>query len=105
MRKSRFKLIILFNLYILMNNWIFEVIGVVAGICIAIPSIPQIWQTLKSKNVSGLSPMLFGLLAMGTGCYFIYGRHLGSISMMIFNAISVISAIIMLILIYKYRKK
>ena len=88
-----------------MNNWIFEVIGVVAGICIAIPSIPQIWQTLKSKNVSGLSPMLFGLLAMGTGCYFIYWRHLGSISMMIFNAISVISAIIMLILICKYRKK
>ena len=88
-----------------MNDWIFEVIGVIAGICIAIPSIPQIWQTLKSKNVSGLSPMLFGLLAMGTGCYFIYGRYLGSISMMIFNAISVISAIIMLILIYKYRKK
>lgn len=87
-----------------MKNWIFEMIGIIAGICIALPSIPQIFQTRKTKQVKGLSPLMFGLLAMGTGCYFIYGRHLGSISMMIFNAISVISAVIMLILIWKYRK-
>ena len=82
-----------------MKNWIFEMIGIIAGICISLPSIPQIFQTRKTKQVKGLSPLMFGLLAMGTGCYFIYGRHLGSISMMIFNAISVISALIMLILI------
>ena len=87
-----------------MRNWIFEMIGIIAGICIALPSIPQIFQTRKTKEVKGLSPLMFGLLAMGTGCYFIYGRHLGSISMMIFNAISVISALIMLILIWKYRE-
>lgn len=87
-----------------MRNWIFEMIGIIAGICIALPSIPQIFQTRKTKQVKGLSPLMFGLLAMGTGCYFIYGRHLGSISMMIFNAISVICAVIMLILIWKYRK-
>ena len=87
-----------------MKNWIFEMIGIIAGICIALPSIPQIFQTRKTKQVTGLSPLMFGLLAMGTGCYFVYGRYLGSVSMMLFNAISVISAVIMLILIWKYRK-
>ena len=87
-----------------MNNWIFEMIGIIARICIALPSIPQIFQTRKTKEVKGLSPLMFGLLAMGTGCYFVYGRYLGSVSMMLFNVISVISAVIMLILIWKYRK-
>lgn len=87
-----------------MNNWIFEMIGIIAGICIALPPIPQILQTRKTKEVKGLSPLMFGLLAMGTGCYFVYGRYLGSVSMMLFNAISVISALLMLVLIWKYRK-
>ena len=87
-----------------MKNWIFEMIGIIAGICIALPSIPQIFQTRKTKEVKGLSPLMFGLLAMGTGCYFVYGRYLGSVSMMLFNAISVISALIMLTLIWKYRE-
>ena len=87
-----------------MKNWIFEMIGIIAGICIALPSIPQIFQTRKTKEVKGLSPLMFGLLAMGTGCYFVYGRYLGSVSMMLFNAIGVISALIMLILIWKYRE-
>ena len=87
-----------------MKNWIFEMIGIIAGICIALPSIPQIFKTRKTKEVKGLSPLMFGLLAMGTGCYFVYGRYLGSVSMMLFNAISVISAVIMLILIWKYRE-
>ena len=67
-----------------MNNWIFEMIGIIAGICIALPSIPQIFQTRRTKEVKGLSPLMFGLLAMGTGCYFIYGRYLGSVSILIF---------------------
>ncbi len=87
-----------------MKNWIFEMIGIIAGICIALPSIPQIFQTRKTKEAKGLSPLMFGLLAMGTGCYFVYGRYLGSVSMMLFNAISVISALLMLVLIWKYRK-
>ena len=87
-----------------MNDWIFEMIGIIAGLCIALPSIPQIFQKWKTKEVKGLSPLMFGLLAMGTGCYFVYGRYLGSVSMMLFNAISVISTLIMLILIWKYRE-
>ena len=87
-----------------MKNWIFEMIGIIAGICIALPSIPQILQTRITKEVKGLSPLMIGLQAMGTGCYFVYGRYLGSVSMMLFNTISVISAVIMLILIWKYRK-
>lgn len=34
-----------------MKNWIFEMIGIIAGICIALPSIPQIFQTRKTKEV------------------------------------------------------
>ena len=33
----------------------YEIIGVIAGLSTAIPSIPQIFRTLKTKNVKGLS--------------------------------------------------
>lgn len=83
---------------------IFETIGVIAGICIAVPAIPQILKTRKSKNAKGLSRSMFILLGTGNLCYWLYGWYLGSISMLIFNAISVVCSVLMLILIHKYQK-
>lgn len=88
-----------------MKSLIFEAIGLIAGMCIAIPALPQIRNTRKTHKVDGLSPMMFRLLGIGNACYFLYGFYLGSLSMMVFNSISVVCSVTMLILIHKYGKK
>jgi MtN3 and saliva related transmembrane protein len=82
----------------------FESIGTLAGICVAIPSIPQIWRTYKSKNVKGLSLQMFFIRLTGGICYALYGRYLGSLTMMIFNGISAGCSLTNIILIFNYRK-
>lgn len=88
-----------------MRTIIFEAIGIIAGMCIAVPSIPQIITTLKTQKTEGLSASMFILLGTGNLCYFVYGRYLGSWSMMLFNSISVICSGIMLYLIFKGKEK
>lgn len=56
-----------------MKSLIFEAIGIIAGMCIAVPAIPQIINTRKTRKVDGLSPMMFWLLGTGNLCYFLYG--------------------------------
>jgi len=87
-----------------MERNLFEVIGIIAGLCVALPSLPQIRKTFQSKNVSGLSlPMFFVRLTGGIG-YALYGGYLGSVTMMIFNGISALCSLTMIVLILRYRK-
>jgi len=88
---------------ILMN--IFEIIWIIAWLSAAIPSIPQIFRTLKSKDVKWLSPLMFRIWAIWWVCWIIYGWYLGSWQMEFFNSITTICSVIMLILIWKYSKK
>lgn len=87
-----------------MNPIIFETIGVIAGLCVALPSIPQIRRTYKTKNVKGLSLQMFFVWLTGGVGFTIYGRYLSSLQIMIFNAISATCSLIMILLILKYRK-
>ena len=36
-------------------NIFYEIIGVLAGVCVMVASMPQLVQTYKTKNVEGLS--------------------------------------------------
>ena len=40
-------------------NIVFEIIGIIAGACVALPSLPQIRRTYQTKNVKGLSLQMF----------------------------------------------
>jgi len=88
-----------------MESLIFEIIGIIAGMCVAIPSIPQIWRTYKTKNVKGLSLQMFCIRLTGGVGFAVYGRYLGSLTMIIFNGISALCSLTMILLILKYRKK
>ncbi|MDR2540709.1 MAG: PQ-loop repeat-containing protein [Candidatus Peribacteria bacterium] len=56
-----------------MEHIIFEIIGTLAGICVAVPSLPQIWRTYKTKNIKGLSLQMFYVWLTGGICYAVYG--------------------------------
>ncbi|MBQ9271594.1 MAG: SemiSWEET transporter [Alphaproteobacteria bacterium] len=76
-----------------------ELLGYVAGICTAIVFLPQSIQTVKTKNVQGLSLSSYIIYNIGMLSWILYGIYLQSIQMIIFNSISLIFASIILYMI------
>ena len=73
-----------------------EIIGYVAGICTAISFLPQTIRTIKTRDVSGLSLLIYVIYAVGLLSWIIYGAYLNSLQMMIFNTPAFIFALIII---------
>jgi MtN3 and saliva related transmembrane protein len=76
-----------------------EILGYVAGICTAVVFLPQTLQTIKSKNVEGLSLFTYIIYCIGMVSWILYGIYLHSVQMILFNAISLFFAVIILYMI------
>lgn len=85
-------------------NIIGEALGYLAGICTAIVFLPQTIQTIKERNVSGLSLSTYIIYCVGMTSWILYGIYLHSFQMMLFNAISLFFAAIILYLIIVGKK-
>ena len=81
-----------------------ELLGCIAGICTAIVFLPQSIQTIKTKNTQGLSLGTYIIYCIGMLCWIAYGIYLSSVQMIIFNAISLFFAVIILYIIITRRK-
>lgn len=82
-----------------------EILGYVAGICTSIVFLPQSIQTIKTKNVQGLSLSTYIIYNIGMLCWILYGICLKSVQMVVFNSISLVFAtIILLYMIIKDKK-
>lgn len=86
-------------------NIIAETLGYIAGICTAIVFLPQTIQTIKEKNVEGLSLMTYVIYCIGMVSWILYGLYLKSVQMVVFNLISLTFALIVLNIIIKQRNK
>lgn len=78
-----------------------EFLGYLAGICTAIVFLPQSIETVKTKNVQGLSVSTYIIYTIGMISWILYGVYLHSIQMMIFNSISLVFALIILYMIVR----
>ena len=85
-------------------NILGEFLGYLAGICTAIVFLPQTIQTIKSKDVKGLSLVTYIIYCIGMLSWISYGAYLGSAQMILFNAISLFFALIILYMILISRK-
>lgn len=81
-----------------------ELLGYVAGICTAIVFLPQSIQTLKTKDVKGLSISTYVIYNIGMLSWILYGIYLHSLQMIIFNSISFVFSSIILYLILTQKK-
>lgn len=81
-----------------------EAFGYIAGICTAIVFLPQSIETVKSKNVSGLSLQTYIIYCIGMVSWILYGIYLHSFQMMLFNSISLFFALIILYMIVSRKK-
>lgn len=82
-----------------------ELLGYIAGICTAIVFLPQSIQTVKTKDVKGLSLSSYIIYNIGMVSWILYGCYLNSIQMIIFNSISLIFASIILYMIVRDKIK
>ena len=81
-----------------------EFFGYLAGICTAIVFFPQAIQTIKDRNINGLSLSTYIIYCTGMISWILYGIYLNSVQMILFNAISLLFATIILYLIIKEKK-
>ncbi len=79
-----------------------EAIGLAAAILTTVAFIPQVAHVIKTSSVEGLSLLTYIIFVVGVFLWFLYGLKIGSLSMIIANAITVILA---LIIIYNIIKK
>jgi MtN3 and saliva related transmembrane protein len=81
-----------------------EGIGLLAAFLTTYSFLPQVYKTWKTKDVSAFSLTTFSLFFIGIICWLIYGIYMQSLSMILANAITLVSSFLILVFIIKYRK-
>ncbi|WP_320821660.1 SemiSWEET transporter [Reinekea sp.] len=78
-------------------------IGVVAATCTTISFVPQVIQIQKTRNVSGISLSMYGILTTGVGLWMLYGLLIGDRAVFFANLITFALAVSVITLTVKER--
>jgi MtN3 and saliva related transmembrane protein len=73
-------------------------LGLLAGTLTTVAFLPQVIRTWKSKSAKDLSLIMLGTFTVGVLCWFIYGVMIGSLPIIIANAVTFVLAGINVIL-------
>lgn len=82
-----------------------ELIGIAAGVCTSVASIPQIVTTVKKKKAADVSPVMFLVLLAGNALWVYYGFLQGDVPVWATNLVSVTLDLVMLYLRFKFSSK
>jgi MtN3 and saliva related transmembrane protein len=82
-----------------------DVIGLFAGGCITISTIPQIVKVWKTKKVKDISLKTFSILTFGIIVWIIYGILKEDLPIIITNSVSLCLNLIMIYFIITYEKE
>ncbi|HVX48803.1 MAG TPA: SemiSWEET transporter [Chitinophagaceae bacterium] len=85
------------------NQDIITVIGLIAACCTTISFVPQAVKTIRTKNTSGISLVMYSLFAFGTLMWLIFGLLSQNVPVSLANGVTLVFACI--ILAYKMRYK
>ena len=85
-------------------HWV-DYIGYIAGVLTVSSFIPQTLKTYRTKDVSGLSFIMYTLFNLGTICWITYGIIIDSLPLAIFNSITFVFAFPVWMMIIEYRKR
>ena len=78
-------------------------IGTAAAIISTASFVPQVWQTFKTRDVSGISLGMYSVFTVGVSCWLVYGLMLGAWPIIIANAITLTLAISILVMKLRFR--
>ncbi|MHB1173614.1 MAG: SemiSWEET transporter [Sulfuriferula sp.] len=83
-----------------LHDWI----GLVAGTLTTVAFIPQVIKIWRSKKADDISVSMFLIFTVGVALWMIYGIQIASLPVMLANAVTMMLALVILILKYRYRK-
>ena len=86
-----------------MNASLTELIGVVAAMLTTISFVPQVWHSFKTRDVSGISLVMYSIFTVGIALWLAYGILLNAWPLIVANGITLTLA--MAILLMKLRFK
>ncbi|MGF1682251.1 SemiSWEET transporter [Photobacterium makurazakiensis] len=77
------------------------VLGSVAAACTTLSFLPQVIQTVKTKDTTGISLVMYIMFVFGVFCWLVYGYMSHDIPLVLGNGITFILASIVLFLKFK----
>ncbi len=73
-----------------------EIVGIIAGILTTASFVPQVVKILKTNDAKSISLGMYTMFSAGVFLWLIYGFLIGSISMIICNAVTLPLALVIL---------
>ena len=73
-----------------------DLIGSLAACLTTVSFVPQAWLTFKTRDVSGVSLLMYSVFTVGVALWLVYGVLLGSWPIVIANAITLVLALMIL---------
>ena len=71
-----------------MNAGLIDLIGSVAAVLTPASFVPQVWHSLKTRDVSGISLGMYSAFTIGVALWLVYGLLLWSWPLIIANSIT-----------------
>jgi len=78
-------------------------IGTIAACLTTISFVPQVWHTLRTRDVRGISLGMYSLFTVGVMLWLVYGILLMAWPIIIANAITTSLALAILVMKLRYR--
>ena len=81
-----------------------DLIGSLAACLTTLSFVPQAWLTFKTRDVSGVSLLMYSVFTVGVALWLAYGVLLRSWPMVVANAITLVLALMILAMKVVYRR-
>jgi MtN3 and saliva related transmembrane protein len=80
-----------------------DLIGYSAATLTTVSFVPQALKTFRTRDVSGISLVMYSLFATGVALWLVYGLMLGEAPIYVANAITLALALAVLVMKLRYR--
>ena len=81
-----------------------ELLGYLAAVLTTISFVPQVWQTYRTRDVSGISLGMYIVFAAGVFLWGVYGLVLGAWPIVVANAVTLALALAILAMKVRWRR-
>lgn len=80
-----------------------DLIGYFAAILTTVSFVPQVFHTLRSRDVRGISLSMYSVFTTGVACWLIYGLVIGAWPIVVANGVTFLLASAILIMKLRFR--
>ncbi len=84
---------------------LWDVIGIVAGVCVALQWVPELWHAWKYKSLKDVNWLLTVFGITGAFLFFLYGLHIGDPIVASINAFIGVCIILLALMKWSFERK